>query len=418
MKKTLKQLKEDRQISLDEMTALINVSETEDRNLTTDEQKSFDKVELNVEDLGTRIERLERSLKLASANVAPVSFSTQAVNKDDKDLKRFSFAEAARQAYTGNLTGIIKELDTEARHESPGQAFRGVGIPGSVLHRAATALPGAAAKAAGTDVGSFIDQLQANSVLVQAGSNFLTGLSSDRKFPIIGGINSAFVTESGYTTGTTVVPASGTIDDLTLSPNKIISLVQMSAELMQQNAAVEGALQSNMAASIMAAFEKALLQNAATTTNGPDSILSDAASDGTGAVSIASMADMEAKLLGQNINQATARTAYIFNGNGFGAARTVAGANFVNGFFDPINRTLNGHKYFVTTNLNAGGGATKDAALFGAFDHLHIGQFGGIDIVYDPYTLGNRGIGRLIVTTLMDGKADNAASVFRKTIQA
>ena len=168
----------------------------------------------------------------------------------------------------------------------------------------------------------------------------------------------------------------------------------------------------------MASFEKALLQNAATTTNGPDSILSDAASDGVGAVSIATLATMEAKLLGQNINQATARTAYIFNGNGFGAARTAAGSNFVNGFFDPINRTLNGHKYFVTTNLNAGGGATKDAALFGAFDHLHIGQFGGMDIVYDPFTLGGRGIGRIIVTTLMDGKADNGGSVFRKTIEA
>jgi|TARA_R110000803_G_scaffold6374_4_gene20708 HK97 family phage major capsid protein len=418
VKKTLKQLKEERQISLDEMTALINLSETEDRNLSTDEQSSFDKVELNVEDLGTRIDRLERSMKLASAN--PVSFETQDVKKADKNLQRFSFAEAARQAYTGNLSGVVREMDEEARHESPGQAFRGVGIPISVLTRAATDLPAATAKARGTEVGSIIDQLQANSVLVGAGANFMTGLSSDRKFPIIGDIASSFVREIGYTgaSGTGVVAESGSIDELTLSPKKIISLVQMSAELMQQNAAVEGALQANMAASIMAAFEKALLQNAATTTNGPDSILSDAASDGVGAVSIATLATMEAKLLGQNINQATARTAYIFNGNGFGAARTAAGSNFVNGFFDPINRTLNGHKYFVTTNLNAGGGATKDAALFGAFDHLHIGQFGGMDIVYDPFTLGGRGIGRIIVTTLMDGKADNGGSVFRKTIEA
>ena len=417
MKKTLKQLKEDRQISLDEMTALINLSETEDRNLTETEQKDFDKVELNVTDLGTRIERLERSMKLASTNVSPVSFSTQTA-KTDKDLKRFSFAEAARQAYTGNLSGITKELDTEARHESPGQAFRGVGIPSSVLHRAATALPAASAKAAGTDVGSFIDQLQANSVLAQAGSNFLTGLSSDRKFPIIGGITSGFISEAGYTSGTTVQAASGTIDALTLSPNKIISLVEMSAELMQQNAAVEGALQANMATSIMAAFEKALLQNAATTTNGPGSVFNGATADDTGVLDAAGLALMEANLLGQNINQATAKTAFILNAAGFGAARALAGVNFVNGFFDPINKTLNGHKYYVTTNLNSGGTAGKDAALFGAFDHLHIGQFGGIDIVYDPYTLGGRGIGRLIVTTLMDGKADNGAALFRKSLQS
>ena len=172
MKKTLKQLKEERQIAIDEMSALINLAETEDRNLSTEEQESFDKVELNVEELGNRIDRLERSMKLASVN--PTTFETQDVKKDDKDLKRFSFAEAARQAYTGNLTGIVKEMDAEARMENPGQAFRGVAIPIAALTRAASDLPAATGKAAGTDVGSFVDQLQANSVLVQAGANFLT----------------------------------------------------------------------------------------------------------------------------------------------------------------------------------------------------------------------------------------------------
>ena len=417
MKKTLKQLKEERQSSIDEMTALINLAETEDRNLSTDEQASFDKVELNVEELGNRIDRLERSMKLASVN--PTTFETQDVKKDDKDLKRFSFAEAARQAYTGNLTGIVKEMDAEARNESPGQAFRGVAIPIAALTRAAANLPSATAKAAGTDVGSFVDQLEANSVLIQAGANFLTGLSSDRKFPIIGDIASSFVREAGYTgsSGTSEVAASGSIDEITLQPKKIISLVQMSAELMQQNAAVEGALQANMASSVMATFEKALLQNAATTTNGPGSIFNAATTDDTGVIDAAGLALMEANLLGENINQATARKAFIFNAAGFGAARALAGVNYVSGYLDTFNQTLNGHKYFVTTNLNSGGTAGKDAGLFGAFDHLHIGQFGGMDIVYDPFTLSQRGIGRLVVTTLMDGKADKA-SLFRKSLQS
>ena len=51
MNKTLKQLREERQVSLDEMTALINVAEAEDRNLTEDEQSTFDATEKNVNDL-------------------------------------------------------------------------------------------------------------------------------------------------------------------------------------------------------------------------------------------------------------------------------------------------------------------------------------------------------------------------------
>ena len=89
MNKTLKQLREERQVSLDEMTALINVAEAEDRNLTDDEQKSFDATEKNVNDLASRIDRLERSLELAKNN--PVSFKTQDVAKTDKDLKRILF---------------------------------------------------------------------------------------------------------------------------------------------------------------------------------------------------------------------------------------------------------------------------------------------------------------------------------------
>ena len=117
-----------------------------------------------------------------------------------------------------------------------------------------------------TEVGSFIDQLQANLVLVQAGANFYSGITADRKFPIIGGITSGFIDEAG----TSAQSAAGNIDEITLSPNKLISVVSMSAEMMTQNASAEAALQRNMARSISSTWEKALLQDAATTQNGPN----------------------------------------------------------------------------------------------------------------------------------------------------
>ena len=175
----------------------------------------------------------------------------------------------------------------------------------------------------------------------------------------------------------------------------------MSAELMQQNAAVEGALQANMATSVMATFEKALPQNAATTTNGPDRHLTTRVDD-SGVVDAAGLATMEANLLGQNINQAT-RKAFIFNADGFAAARAL-GVNYVTGYLDPFNQTLNGHRYFVTTNLNAGGTAGKDAAMFGAFDHLHTLANLVEWTLFTIHTLSQRGIGRLVVTTLMTEK--------------
>tara|TARA_R100001163_G_scaffold29015_2_gene23150 strand:+ start:472 stop:1743 length:1272 start_codon:yes stop_codon:yes gene_type:complete len=420
--KTLKQLREERQVSLDEMTALINVAEAEDRNLTDDEQTAFDATEKNVNDLASRIDRLERSLELAKNN-KPVSFSTQDVAKEDKDLKKFTFGAAARAAYTGKMDGIVKELDAEARMQAPNQMYRGVAIPSSVLHTRAV---NTAANAKGVEVASFIDQLQANSVLASAGANFYTGLQADRKFPIVGSCTASFVDETGYTSGTTEAAESGAITAKTLSPKKMISLASMSAELLEQNAAVEAALQRNLAIAVMAQFEKNLLaavdQTSTEGSNGPASIMALANAYSTSAIDAPTIFGVEAKVLENNINAAAAKFAYIFNGNGLGTAKGVAGADYVAGFMDNFAKSINNTPYFVTSNVGsqASGSAAaagKDMLLYGDMSDIHIGQFGGMSILFDPYTTASRGIGRLVITNLMDGLAARPGSTLQSVIE-
>tara|TARA_R110001583_G_scaffold8758_4_gene41459 strand:- start:1633 stop:2892 length:1260 start_codon:yes stop_codon:yes gene_type:complete len=413
--KTLKQLREERQVSLDEMTALINVAEAEDRNLTDDEQKSFDTTEKNVNDLASRIDRLERSLELAKNNT-PVSFSTQDVTKTDKDLKRFSFGAVAQAAYTGKVDGIVKEMDAEARMEAPGSMFRGIAIPASVL-QSRTALPAASIDARGTEVGSFVDQLQANSVLAAAGANFYTGLQADRKFPIISGVTAAFLAENGGSGAS----EAGNLTNITLSPNKCISMVGMSAELLAQNPAVEAALQRNLASAIMAQFEQNLLAAANQSAGGPDSIYADvtAGTSGTAAVTIADILACETLILENNVNAAAARFAYIFNGSALGAAKGLAGANYVAGFMDNFQKTINNTPYHVTSNLGAAADGTAgagDYVMFGDFSDMHLGQFGGMSVLFDPYTNAAKGLGRLVVTTLLDGKAAQTTQTFSRFI--
>jgi len=420
--KTLKQLREERQVSLDEMTALINVAEAEDRNLTDDEQKSFDTTEKNVNDLASRIDRLERSLELAKNN--PVSFNTQDVAKEDKDLKKFTFGAAARAAYTGKMDGIVKEMDAEARMQAPNQMYRGVAVPSSVLHSRALVTSSAAK---GTEVASFIDQLQANSVLAQAGANFYTGLQADRKFPIVGSCTASFVAENGYTSGTTEAAESGALSSKTLAPKKIISLASMSAELLEQNPAVEAALQRNLAIAVMAQFEKNLLaavdQTSTAGSNGPDSIMADANAFSTSAIDAAAIFGVEAKVLENNINAAAAKFAYIFNGNGLGTAKGVAGSDYVAGFMDNFVKSINNTPYYVTSNVGSQADGTaaaagKDMLLYGDMSDIHIGQFGGMSILFDPYTTASRGIGRLVITNLMDGLAGRPGQTLQSIIEA
>jgi len=399
VKKTIKQLKDEKGLALSNMTQLIEIAEQEDRNLTIDEQSAFDESEKIASDMDARISRLERSMELTKTPVTPVTFGTQNVAKSDKDLKRFSFTAAATAAYNGQMDGLVREMHQEARNENQSRLFRGVGIPSIVLETRAD-LPAASAEVAPTEVGSFIDQLQANSVLVQAGCNFYSGISADRKFPIIADIDSGYLAEDNAGQA-----ADGAITNVTLSPKKLISVVSMSAEMMTQNASAEAALQRNMARSITATMEAALLGNA-DVSQAPASIYhtADAVAPAVaGDIGTKELIDMEAQILARNYNPSAGRFSYLFNPAVLAKLKAEAGLDYTNGaFIDWANKQINGYNFYVSSNVGA---TLAQATLFGDFSDVHLATFGGLDIISDRYTDAHKGISRLVVVSLNDGVA-------------
>lgn len=399
MKKTIKQLKDEKGLALSNMTQLIEIAEQEDRNLTIDEQSAFDESEKIASDMDARISRLERSMELTKTPVTPVTFGTQNVAKSDKDLKRFSFTAAATAAYNGQMDGLVREMHQEARNENQSRLFRGVGIPSIVLETRAD-LPAASAEVAPTEVGSFIDQLQANSVLVQAGCNFYSGISADRKFPIIADIDSGYLAEDNAGQA-----ADGAITNVTLSPKKLISVVSMSAEMMTQNASAEAALQRNMARSITATMEAALLGNG-NVAQAPNSIYhtADAVAPAVaGDIGTKELIDMEAQILARNYNPSAGRFSYLFNPAVLAKLKAEAGLDYTNGaFIDWANKQINGYNFYVSSNVGA---TLAQATLFGDFSDVHLATFGGLDIISDRYTDAHKGISRLVVVSLNDGVA-------------
>jgi hypothetical protein len=204
----------------------------------------------------------------------------------------------------------------------------------------------------------------------------------------------------------------------------------MSAELMEQNPAVEAALQRNLATAVMAQFEANLLaaadQTSTTGAQGPTSIFKDVLDGATGttgstAMSIADVLNCEANVLANDVNPSAARLAYIFNASGLGAAKGLASNNYVDGYMDNFQKTINTYPFKVSSNLGKaadGSAGAGDYVLFGDMSDIHLGQFGGMSILYDPYTTASRGIGRLVITNLLDGlvaRPDKAFSFFVDT---
>jgi len=306
-------LKEERSDIISQLEAIKDVATTESRDLSSDENNEVDGLITEVDNLDTKIVRAEKleTIKRNSAVVSGV-VSTNV----PKEVEDYSFQSAMRAAYTGNVEGLVKEMDQEARSNArnTGQTFKGLAIPSTVLTRAAV---GTAAVNA-TETMSFTDQLEANLVMASAGANFYSGIEN-MKFPVISGVNSYFQPEAGGTAGA----ANGTASSITLSPKKLISVVNVSNEALTQNVSLEAALRRNMAQSIAAHLEKALLGET-DITNGPTSIFLDAAAGSTAAFSATTALALEAAVLNAGVQLEGARMAYLMNTAAYQAIKQAA----------------------------------------------------------------------------------------------
>ena len=393
--KTSKLYKEERAEVIEKMESL--VSSVEGRDMTSDEQVSFDSLNEKVEELNKMAERAESFEKLqATKAVKEVTENTP------KELRDYSFQDAMKAAYSGKLEGLVKEMDTEARREAryTGQMYKGIAIPSSVLEARAITT----SNVNQVETMSFTDQLEANLVLASAGSNFYSGITN-MKFPVISGITSTFVGETGGS-----VSAAGSASSLTLSPQKCISIVEISAEAMTQNAGVEAAIRRNMAASVAAQLEKNLLGAADNSDGGPQSIFADAA-DGGATLDAAALLAMESTVLGNNVPLLGGRFAYLCNSDALAVIKGLAQVASVSPIYDNRDKTINSYFSFVSSNV---GNKTSnfDNVLFGDFSRVHIAQFGGLDVLFDPFTNASAGVGRLIATSLVDGNATDNGTAF------
>ena len=400
--KNSKSYKEERAEVIEKMEGL--VASAEGRDLSNDEQSNFDSLNDKVEELNKMAVRAESFEKLqATKAVKEVTENTPS------EVRDYSFQDAMNQAATGRLEGLVKEMDQEARNEAryTGQSFKGIAIPSSILTRAAVAT--AAGNA--TEVMAWTDQLEANLVLASAGANFYSGVDN-MKFPVFSAINSGFVAE----TGGSAPAANGTASSVTLEPKKLISIVNVSAEAIAQNASIEAALRRNMAASVAATLEAALL-GTGDVSNAPTSIFADAATGPT-TVTAADWIEMETDLIANGVQINGARMAYLLDPSAYATVKTLAQVTDVSPIWDNARKELNGYFSFVSPNVGNGGTAGKDHALFGDFSKCHIAQFGGLDVIYDIYT--NAGIGepRYILTSLVDGDCVQNDTAFVKLIEA
>ena len=411
----LKLLQEKRGGLVKQARELLDLASTESRSLTADEQSKLAGIEAEIESLANTIDAEMRQIEREAGTAANLSV------QEKRDLAKFSVTRALSALLNNrSLDGIELEMHQEGQREAraSGVSLQGnLSIPLIAMQaerRDMTATGGSNGDQGGvmiqTEVGSLIGLLYAKSVLPKLGARYLTGLNGNILFPRLS------TGSVGYHVGENTAPteSSPTLGSVTLSPNRMATYVEFSKQLiLQGNESVEAMLRADLATALALGMENGAI-NGTGLNNQPLGLL--AASSGIDFTSVVGgtdgLAPTWAHIVGletavASVNADIEALGYLTNVKVRGNLKTTLKSAGVAGYIWGEDNRLNGYGAEVTTQVpsNLDKGASTgvcSAAIFGNWNDLVVGMWGGIDITINPYIKDIEGLVRITAATYYD----------------
>jgi len=337
----------------------------------------------------------------------------------DKDLARFSLRRAIHlKAQEKPLDGIEAEIIREGEKELKElglfklvQNDRSMYIPAILNYKPiARASTGQNVTTAG-DGGNlvqdgpllFLEGLRNAMVLPAMGANFLTGLVGNFPISLGGTFSSEWLLEDGASTATKM-----SFGKKYLKPKRLQTTGVLTRQLLSQSSpAVDAIVEKDIIKAIAEALQAAAI-NGAGVDPYPTGILQ---TDGIGEViggtngaapTLAKMIELESRVADANALLNPMLASYLTNSSVRGKLKST----FKNGTYGEVPiwergalpgiGEVNGYSAYTTnsvpSNLSKGSASgVCSAMIFGVWDQLFIGQWGGYELIVDPYTLSDKG---------------------------
>ncbi len=305
--------------------------------------------------------------------------------------KQYRFAEAVQALRSGKMEGFVKEMHEEALREAAHCGIRdygaGIMIPAFVQQQrdmtAGTTTEGG--YTVQTDVGELIPFLDPQGVLSRLGVDFMSGLVGNIDFPRNDGTATA-VWAGEQTTSTETSP---TFDRVQFAPNRLTAYTEISSQIMRQSQIM---IENMVRNRLMRARDNAL-DVAALTGGGGTAPTGITGTSGANVITVAAsptwakIVDFETQIAADDAAFGTS-LAYLTTpqvaGILKGVKRDVAG----NGFIWEGNNTgtgsINGYRALTSTLVPTGSGGHY--MFFGNWNQLKVGQWGGTELLLNPYT--------------------------------
>lgn len=429
--KSSKQLREERGQKVKDQKALLELRTQEKRDFTEDEVKRFNDLDSDIEKLDASIAQREKEesaeARAASLAGAPVGDGeSEELRKIQKD---YSFIKALRYAADKNerLDGVEAEMAKEAEKEFQRSGASGWGasshsllIPEKLLRntsvqmerRDVTAEGGSGGSEGGvtvqTSVMGYIEALQARSVLIRNGADYMTGLTGNFTMSKENSVYSP--SWEGETDAN--AEKSPTFTKVTYAPERLGGYIDVSKQLMMQSSeSIERRLRNQINRGQALAIDLAGI-NGSGSNDQPTGILNDA---GVGVVAIGTnggaITDAITLSLEEKIDLANAN----FGNIGFittpGVKKAMKGIKVDDGsgmfLWDRLTNTVQGYGAEASTQVPSTldkGSSTGvcHAAILANFEGCAFGQWGGLEILVDEYTQATSGMIRLVINQYVD----------------
>ena len=329
----------------------------------------------------------------------------------EQDAQRsFSIVKFLREASEGKLTGLeadVAEMGAK-EYERLGLTKKGFVLPSAALRASAgqnytTNADGGYAKSEMAP--RYIDGLKERMAVVKLGATVLSDLVGS--LPLVG---AGSMTAQWLAEGATASVSKATFARVTMTPHRNAIIGAFSKDLLRQPSIdVEQIVWNKIQQAHAELLESAAIAGTGSS-NQPTGILS---TSGIGSVAIgtnggpitwAKVVELETKVNAANGNRG--KLAYLTNAKVIGDLKTIERASNTARFLLEGDR-INGYPIewtnLVPSNLTKGTSSSKCSAMvFGNFEDLYIGHWGGIDVVVDPFTLAENGDVRIVLNSWDD----------------
>lgn len=321
--------------------------------------------------------------------------------EEKKELKRFSLTKFIREAAAGKLTGFEAEMNEEAGKEmrASGQTLAGVGIPSVLLglrtfdnNNITTATEGK--EFAAITEWSYIEALRNAMLGARLGVRYIPGMQGNARIVKGGGVSASWLAEEAA--ASKVKDTFSTVD---MTPHRLQILGGYTYDLLKQSALpVEQILWDELIRAHAQALDAAIF-NGTGADGQPLGILAN-----TGIGSVAGGAN-GAALSWANIvalestvgaaNGLFGRLAYVTNSKVAGHMKSTPQVSGYPRYLMEDGRT-NGFAVEVTnaipSDLTKGTGTALSAMIFGNFEEVLVPQWGGLDMIVDPFSSKAKGV--------------------------